>query len=383
MSQLIKTLHIDIEGGFGGSSRSLFELVSRLDRDRFDPLIIHRAKGPVEDRYRSIGIPTIHVPEIVSYAPRKHKSLKNLIATMPRILKMGRAVRQIASIAKDHQIDLIHLNYEGLFLMAGPLKKQTNLPLVGHSRTEIPDNCWGAWEARSLARSVSHMFFISEQEEARFRKHVPTSDCPGDVIWNIAAPPATEPKFPDDPVAVYLGNVDHVKGADRLIDIAASLEKLGAPKNLSIAIYGSARNNPEYYQELVRRIETEKISHRVQFMGFTDQPDKVISSALALIRPSRWNDPWGRDVIEACRQGLPTLATGSFQGVIEPGKTGFLYDPFSADAMAADLIRLATDQAYWESLSQAAREKGQEKFSGVAQVKTVQSAIEGLLASTR
>ena len=30
----VRTLHVDIEGGWGGSSRSLYELIRRFDRDR-------------------------------------------------------------------------------------------------------------------------------------------------------------------------------------------------------------------------------------------------------------------------------------------------------------------------------------------------------------
>jgi len=60
----IRSVHIDIEGGFGGSSRSLFELVSRLDRDKVCPLVICRTKGPIQQRYEDIGIKAIHVPEI-------------------------------------------------------------------------------------------------------------------------------------------------------------------------------------------------------------------------------------------------------------------------------------------------------------------------------
>ncbi len=363
MTPPIRTLHIDIEGGLGGSSRSLFELVSRLDRNLISPLIAHRINGPIVKRYAELGIPTIHVPEIVSYAPREHKSFKNLVATLPRLAHIKKAVDTICALALSHNTQVIHLNYEGLFLMAPLLARRLGLPVVGHSRTQIPDNIWGRWEARTLARNVRHMFFISPCEEAAFRRH---ADTPGEILWNIASPPVRPPCFPENPVAIYLGNVDHEKGTDRLLDIAEALDAIDAP-SLKICIYGTARSSSGFLEGLKDRIDRQNLQHRISFEGHTDRPEQALAQALALIRVSRWNDPWGRDVIEATRAGIPVLATGTTEAVVENGKTGFLYERFEAMDMAHSLVRLATDRLYWKSLSDAAVEKGQRQFSGVYQ----------------
>lgn len=374
MSAPVRTLHIDIEGGVGGSSRSLFELLSRLDRNRISPFVVHRIDGPIVERYAEIGIPTLHVPEIASYAPRDEKSLKNLIASLPRLVRINQAVDRVAELARGHQAQVIHLNYEGLFLMAPLLRRRLGLPMVGHSRTQIPNNLWGRWEARTLAKNVSHMFFISPREEEAFKRH---ADVAGEVLWNIASPPAKYAQFPDQPVAVYLGNIDHVKGADRLVDIAEALETMDAPP-LKIAVYGTARNAPAYLEGLKTRIDRGRIGQRISFEGHTSKPELVLSQALALIRVSRWNDPWGRDVIEATRAGVPVLATGTMDGVVENARTGFLYEHFDAMDMAKELVRLATDRSHWEALSNAAIAKGQKQFSGEHQAMRATEVFERL-----
>ena len=83
-----------------------------------------------------------------------------------------------------------------------------------------------------------------------------------------------------------------------------------------------------------------------------------MAGAFALIRPSRTNDPWGRDVIEATSFGVPVLATGAFEGVVEPGVTGYLFDPFDAEAMAARLMDLLAQPKLRARMSAAARQKG-------------------------
>ena len=379
---MINTLHIDIEGGWGGSSRSLYHLVSRLDRSKFNPLVAHRQEGPLQDWYREIGIPTVHVPDIYSFAPRKRNSWKIFLGSIPRLFKLPSSVQQLALIAKNHNAQAIHLNYEGLFLLAAGLKRRTGLPLIGHSRTLIPENIWGRWVVRSLARTVDHMFFITPQEKARFDLLCNPPYANGQVLWNIAPDPDVRGPRADPPEAVYLGNISHAKGADRLLAVAGKLAAMNAPP-LKIAVYGKARHNEEFEQGLRSRIQSLGLDDRIELRGYTTQVAQVLSSAFALIRPSRDNDPWGRDVIEATRFGVPILATGSFAGVVEPGATGYLFDPFDSGAMAEKLSLLASDEQLWQHMSEAASAAGERKFSGIKQIPAATRVFENLVANVK
>ena len=125
MSGPVRTLHIDIEGGMGGSSRSLLELLSRLDRNRISPLVVHRIDGPIVKRYAEIEIPTAHVPEIASYAPRDEKSFKNLLASLPRLMHINKAVDHIVDLAHDHDVHLGSEVVNGLFVEGDRLFRRT------------------------------------------------------------------------------------------------------------------------------------------------------------------------------------------------------------------------------------------------------------------
>ena len=376
----IRSLHVDIEGGWGGSSRSLYQLLSRLDRSRVEPMIAHRQSGPIEDWYARLGIPTVRVPEIGSFVPRRRKSGRIFAASLPRLLRLGRAADRLNAIAHQHRAQLVHLNYEGLFLLARRLKAVSGLPIVCHNRAHLPENAWGRWLVRRLSDTVDYLFFISPQEETRVRALEGETSVEGAIIWNIAAAAGERLQFNDPPEAVYLGNLDPSKGTDRMIDIAAALEAMAAPP-LTLAVYGEARQaSPRFVDEMERRIAQANLGHRIVLRGYTTEPESVLANALALVRPSREDDPWGRDVIEATVFGVPVLATGDYQGVVEDGVTGFLYDPFDAKEIAARLVELAVDHALWSRLSTAAGEKGQRLFSGVEQVATVTGVFEKLVA---
>ncbi len=52
----LKILHVDIEGGYGGSSRSLFELTRTLKNYQNNHKVMMRKNGPVADKYQDQGI---------------------------------------------------------------------------------------------------------------------------------------------------------------------------------------------------------------------------------------------------------------------------------------------------------------------------------------
>ena len=52
----LKILYIDIEGGYGGSSRSLFNMVSNLNNKLFEPVVICKKKGPTTEKLTKMNI---------------------------------------------------------------------------------------------------------------------------------------------------------------------------------------------------------------------------------------------------------------------------------------------------------------------------------------
>ena len=378
MNRPIRTLHVDIEGGRGGSSRSLYQLISRLDRSRVEPIVAYRETGPLEDWYKDLGIRIVHVPEIGSYVPRTKNSAKIFAASLPRLLGTNQAARRLLEIAEENDVEILHLNYEGLFLLAARLRQLTSRPMICHVRAHLPINAWSRWLVRKLSRAVDHYFFISPQEEERVRQLEAGRLLPGQVLWNIA--PQYRKRVPFDEVkeAVYLGNIDWSKGTDRLIDVAAALKKLSVD-GLKIAIYGEPRRaRPAYFNQMNARVQSEGLSGLIEFRGFTSEPETVLSKAFALIRPSRERDPWGRDVIEATSFGVPVLATGDYGGVVDSGVTGFLVDPFDASTMAAKLKVLLEDETLCKRMSAAAISRGETIFSGQQQVAQFTSVLEKL-----
>lgn len=383
----INTAHVDIEGGWGGSSRSLFELIKRLDRCRIAPIVIHREAGPLQDWYKSIGIPTYHVPEIASLVPRENHVLKNIIARTPQLMRINSAARKIADITLERETDLIHLNYEGLFLLARRLQALTHLPMIGHWRTQVGRNLWGRWLAKSYDASTQRIFFISPNERCRFieltasKQFAQTSACRGDesaeVMWNIARHSLPRQPLRNPPDIVFLGNISKSKGALRIPYIARALSDRGIAGCFSI--YGQTRSGGQLRERISKLADDLAVSDKLDLCGHITGVDRILSRAAVLIRPSCDSDPWGRDVIEATSAGVPVVATGTYNGVIEHDVNGLLVHPYSDEAFATAIAAILTSRERWERFSKAGQHIGRQKFGGDIQARQFTDVVEEVM----
>lgn len=184
----MKILCLDIEGGYGGSSRSLFESL-RYRTDIIAPEVWCRRDGPAQDRYRSIDVAsrvTADMPHISSLPLLS----RNVYVYGKFILGWHRSNAFRAEIARRlrSDFDLVHFNHEGLFLLARWLRRKLGrqVAMTAHVRTRLPINAFTKWQYRTLADAVDGTIFISEMERDQVRRLV-GRDVPGKVIYNIVS----------------------------------------------------------------------------------------------------------------------------------------------------------------------------------------------------
>jgi glycosyltransferase involved in cell wall biosynthesis len=114
-------------------------------------------------------------------------------------------------------------------------------------------------------------------------------------------------------------------------------------------------------------------------MGHQADPIPFLKDCHALIRLSRWNDPWGRDIIEAMACGKPVIATGSYEGLVEHGTNGFLHAAFDAKTMVDHIAFLAGHSEAVELIGDANRKKAKRLFDGASNAAKVSFIYESLV----
>ncbi len=356
---VLKVLCLDGEGGYGGSSRSLYESLAAMDRRAIEPIIWCARKGPIVERYGALGMTCTAEPLMPRFTslPRLSRSLYGLL----RVALAFRAARPLLGRLAQaaNEADIVHFNHEGLFLLAHWLRRRCQTPIVMHLRTNLVDTPVARWQARMISRCADRLVFITENERASFVRHG-GDPSRGVVIYNIARPPdasvTPHPVVTQDGrfTVAALANFALVRGTDRLLDIAAELKRRGR-SDIRLVIAGDMRMRGRIPSNLKaadpsatsldRLAKARGLDDVMLFLDHVAEPERVLTAAHALIRPSRGDDPWGRDVLEALAAGKPVIATGRYDRFVETGLTGVLLPEYSPGAAADAIVGLADDRA--------------------------------------
>lgn len=356
----VRVLCLDIEGGYGGSSRSLFEYIRHLP-EGFEVEVWCRRDGPIRRRYEALGIACRIVPSLphVSSLPR---FTRNLAVYGLFIRKWWAARRLRRELLREivQRFDLVHFNHEGLFLLAAWLRRRTRKPFSMHVRTNLWKTAFARWQCRTAAAAIDHLVFITENEEASFRAHG-GNPREAAVIPNIVSLPEVHP----EPLAeikldasyriACLSNYSYTRGLDRLIDVAEVLKE-HERHDIRFVVAGNMALSSGMPGELGRLGRQGKglgdfaaargVAPYFQFLGHVGEPERVLSACHALAKPTREANPWGRDILEAMAYSLPVFSVGTYDRFVETGETGVLQNPFDAAELAGWIERLADERAY-------------------------------------
>jgi glycosyltransferase involved in cell wall biosynthesis len=201
--------------------------------------------------------------------------------------------------------------------------------------------CRVAQPKRWFARQVSAVVAISSDTLKRHTDRGLFANIPADnksVVWSISPQvDANEVRSrpADAPFVIgFIGRLTAEKGLDVLIEAAAKLPH----REWRLRIAGTI--SPTLDLETLRK-RTANLP--VDWLGFVASQD-FYRDIDVLVVPSLWAEPFGLVVLEAYSFGVPVIASrvGGIVDIVEPGVTGWLFEPGDSAALSAileDLIR--------------------------------------------
>lgn len=369
----LRVLCLDIEGGYGGSSRSLYHLLKHVDRSRVAPEVWCRRAGPIVPLYEAIGITVRIEPGLpkVSSLPRFSRNVWAQAQHLAAFVR-SRPVRQRLAATINDRFEVVHFNHEAFYHLAAWLRRRVAAAFVMHNRTLLKDSWFARRQARLLVGVNDVNVFITERERDNIRRLAGWDG--GTVIHNVVdvptVRPSPHPAVPPDGrfTVACLSNYSWMRGIDRLVDVAVVLRATGRD-DVRFVVGGNCALSgslPGLLGEVAARggsladyAAARGVANCFVFLGHVSEPERVLAASHALAKPSREDNPWGRDILEALAMGLPVLACGTYDRFVKPGVSGYLYphgDDFDPAAMAADIAGLAGDPGKRQTMSAAAVE---------------------------
>ena len=145
---------LDHTAKLGGGEFALFNFVTRLDRARYEPLVILFSDGPLVEKLRNAEVPILIVPLASTVAETRKDSLGG-----KSLFRIGDAIRsalfawKLSRILLDHDIDIVHANSLKADVLGGVAARIAGLPVIWHVRDRI--------ECDYLPKSVTKVFRIA------------------------------------------------------------------------------------------------------------------------------------------------------------------------------------------------------------------------------
>ena len=153
----------------------------------------------------------------------------------------------------------------------------------------------------------------------------------------------------NDPFLLYAGNIKPHKNVDRVIDAFARLKKRGFESLKLLIIGDEISKNPQ----LRRAVHRHQLHKHVRFLGFVPDATLAVLYRLAdvFVFPSLY-EGFGLPPLEAMASGTPVVTSNVSSLPEVVGDAALLVDPRDAEAIAAAVQRILTDDDLRRSLTQ-------------------------------
>ena len=321
----------------GGTERVVWELATRLSKQRFDVSVwlsddtgVDEFAGALEAR----GIPVARVAEVDSRWDwtgmlRTWQSLRRVKPGLLHVHHVWPAAdRYLASLAE----------------LAGVPHLVVTEHIAGHSHSEAQKTL----KRKELARADA-VTVVCAAVGASLQRDYGVGRERLRVVPNAADPPDEQHeweaarKWRDHfgaatrrPLFVSAARLEEQKGHDVFLDALALLVRKGVAFSAAIAGDGAQK------EPLQRRASMLGLEKRVQFLGRLEDVGALLAAADGVVLASRW-EGLPLTLLEALTRGRPVVATrvGGVPDVIRDGETGRLVPADDAPALAAVLVEFA------------------------------------------
>jgi glycosyltransferase involved in cell wall biosynthesis len=364
-----------------GSDKTLLILVSKLDRQKFMPVVVLPSNGPLKEKLEEEGIKVVIAPVIKLY--RQMFSPKNLLAT---IKGYRQAVKTLDALHNEHEFEIVYSNT--LAVLLGMLyAKKRKLSHVWHVHEiivhpKIIADTFAYLLKKYATVVVSNSY--ATQKNLTMRQKGLEAKCV--VVHNglenegDGAPVQNQKAafgFKDtDVVLTLVGRISRFKGHKWLLNTYINNFK---GTDIKLLFAGSPVPNQEYYQEeLEVLIKQHNLAGSVVILPFTQNIKAVWAATDVAVTPSTEPEPFGLVALEAMLAKKPVIAAnhGGLAEIVVNDSTGILVEPGNEQDLAKAIAKLTKDINLQTAMGQKGYERAKEAFSQEKYVKGMSDILE-------
>ncbi|MFC6835085.1 glycosyltransferase [Halomarina ordinaria] len=388
----------------GGGSKMLLRLLERLDRERFEPVLLTQREDGVARRAREAGVEV----RVVPYRGVLDTYDGGLLDAGPRrVPRLGFRILQFNAEARDvfARADVLWCNGLRTYLTALPASLAGSAPVVWNIGL-LRESTGAVRHLNRLALATTDYAFIESRRQARrgftaaqyrayreklvvFHKGIDTEEFDprrveaGGVEASGADEGATGGADErasssgwvdewsvgqgegDRPLRV--GTAALINPRKGLDDLLAAARLLAESRDDVVFAVAGAPARPEdeaHLADLLAQREAYGLTERVSFLGWVEDVPSYLAGLDVFVLPSH-NEGIPGAVREASAMELPVVATdvGGTADVVADGVTGLLVDPGEPADLAAAVERLLSNPDERRAMGERGRRRIVESFS--------------------
>lgn len=267
-------------------------------------------------------------------------------------------VKEVKRIIKEYKPDIIHAHdMRASFVAALACGK---IPFISHIHNNSFDSRGISLKAIAYLCAgikAKHIFWVSDSSYNGYFFHRFLRN-KSEVLYNIINIDDLYSKMELDKNeynydVVYLGRLTEPKNPKRLMKVFKKLTEM--IPNVRIAVIGTGELEAEI-QEEAKRLE---LSSNVTFLGFQNNPYKILHDSKLMIMTSLWEGT-PMCVLEAMSLGVPVVSTPTdgVMAVVKDKSTGVLSD--DDKTLVEACCRIISDSQLRNEMSNNSRERAVE-----------------------
>ncbi len=379
---------------FYGSDVVLYELVRRLDKNKFRPVVVVPTdlpyNGTLSQALAEEGI-TVYRLNMGILRRRYFHPLQ-----MPGLgRRMLWGSWKLLQLIRQENVALVHSNTSAV-LPGAYAAALTGRPHIWHVHEIIEQpqsvrrflayhfNHYADWvvaisnavrdQIRVDAESIdTHLVTIPDAVDVE--KFNPSVD--GSALrrgWGVS----------DNEVLFgVVGRVHRWKGQDLFIEAAAEVAQQ-VPEAKFVVVGDPVLGEEAILAPLQDRVRALGLTKRFIWAGYQESVSRVMAALDVLLLPSTSPEPFGIVLLEAMATGRPVIATahGGPLEIVVADQTGLFAQPRSAPHLAQAMVRLARDPALRKKLGEGGRQRALARYSYPAHVAAFETLYERALAES-
>jgi glycosyltransferase involved in cell wall biosynthesis len=284
-------------------------------------------------------------------------------------LSLSYDANEVINFIEENSIDIVHVNASVFSNLYAMIKRKTSVKIVTHIREVIPqsNDVIAQFIIREIRKFSDWIVPIAHEEMRHFEGLTNCTMMINPVDTSVFSPRSATRDL--DVVTIgMMANFNPLKGHMLFLDVVQALQWRNADMHkVQFQLLGMPSpgfmnvkqwlplKRFAYYQSVMQKIQRLKDVH-LTCIPFQENVQSIIQNWDIGLRLEKSMMPWGRDIIEIMAVGVPVVALGSSEVIIQNGETGVLVNSREVDVIVDAIQNLIEDEQGRLSMGEKARE---------------------------